>query len=231
MNKKIDVKNKILLFDLDGTLVDTEKLGQHVLEQFCVDKKITNLDSEIKQISQMIIGRTWKSAVQEIMQTFTLPFNPIDFEQELKANYKKLLHGGIDLIPGVHEKLAEFKEKSLFMGIVTGSAKEEVEVILKAEGLTQTFNRVWSSEHYPESKPSPSPFLTAFSEAQKFMRSASGYEIRPEDILVFEDSTAGMESAFKAGFSFIQVCHAHPNVKHDPRALFSIQDWHDITIS
>ena len=230
MKKKIDVKNKILLFDLDGTLVDTEKLGERVLEEYCVDKKITTLGSESKQISKLIVGRTWKSAVQEIIRSYSLSLDPVQFEQDLKAHYRKLLLAGIDLVPGIREKLLEFKEKSLFMGIVTGSAKDEVDVILKAEGLTHLFDRVWSSEFYSESKPSPAPFLTAFLETHQMMRSASGYHIQPEDVLVFEDSLAGMESASKAGFSFIQVCHAQPHLQLDPRALFSIQDWHDLVI-
>ena len=231
MQKKLDVKNKILLFDLDGTLVDTEKLGEQVIEDYCVDKKIFDQVENLKNISKLIVGRTWKSAVKEIIETYSLSIDPSQFEMDLKAHYRRLLTGGVDTIPGVHEKLHEFKSKSRFMGIVTGSAKEEVDVILNAEGLTHLFERVWSSEFYPESKPSPSPFLTAFSETQIHMRSASGMEILPENIIVFEDSVAGMESAYRAGFSFIQILHAHPHMKPDPRALFTIQDWRDLSLS
>lgn len=230
MNKKIDVKNKVLLFDLDGTLVDTEKLGEQALTQYCVDKNIFTQPEIIKNISKLIVGRTWKSAVQEIIETHQLSIDPTHFEQELKTHYRNLLNVGIELIPGLHEKLSEFKAKSHFMGIVTGSGKDEVDVILNAEGLTHYFNQIWSSEHYAESKPSPTPFLTAFEQVQNLMRSASGHEIRSQDIIVFEDSIAGMESAHRAGFSFIQVLHAHPEMKIDPRALFSIQDWHDLEI-
>lgn len=230
MIKKIDVKNKVLLFDLDGTLVDTEKLGEKALAHYCVDKNIFSDEDTLKKISKLIVGRTWKSAVQEIIETHQLSLDPTHFEQDLKTHYRNLLQLGVELIPGVHEKLSEFKAKSNFMGIVTGSARDEVDVILNAEGLTHLFDRIWSSEHYAESKPSPSPFLTAFEQAQNLMRSASGLEIRPEDIIVFEDSIAGMESAHRAGFSFIQVLHAHPEMRLDPRALFSIQDWHDLKI-
>jgi len=230
MTKKIDVKNKILLFDLDGTLVDTEKLGERVLREYCVDKKIFDQEEDLQKASQQIIGRTWKSAIQEVIKLYGLKIDAEQCEQDLKKHYRKLLDGGIDLIPGVKEKLSKFKAKSLFMGIVTGSAGVEVDAILNAEGLISVFDRVWSSETYSESKPSPVPFLTAFHETQSFMRSASGFEILPHDVIVFEDSIAGMESAAKAGFSFIQVLHAHPNARPDPRALFTIQDWHEIHI-
>ncbi len=230
MMKKLNVKNKILLFDLDGTLVDTEKLGEKVLEHYCVDHKIFDQVETIKNISKMIVGRTWKSAVQDIIKTYSLSLDPLQFEQDLKAHYRKMIVGGVDTVPGVHQKLLEFKAKSTFMGIVTGSAKEEVDVILNAEGLTRLFDQIWSSEHYLESKPSPAPFLTAFSETKNKMRSASGFELQSEDIIVFEDSLAGMQSAVSAGFSFIQVLHAHPTMKPDPRALFSIQDWNELII-
>ena len=230
MIKKIDVKNKILLFDLDGTLVDTEKLGEKVLREYFVDKKLFEQPETLNHISKMIVGRTWKSAVKDVIQTYSLSLDPERFEQDLKSHYRKLLLTGVDKIPGVRQKLPEFKAKSLFMGIVTGSAKDEVDVILNAEGLDTFFDQIWSSEFYPESKPSPSPFLTAFGETQNHMRSASGFEVSPSDVIVFEDSIAGMESAARAGFSFIQVLHAHPGIKPDPRALFSIQDWNDLKI-
>jgi beta-phosphoglucomutase-like phosphatase (HAD superfamily) len=60
------------------------------------------------------------------------------------------------------------------------------------------------------------------------LKKQSGKEISPQDVLVFEDSVAGMESAYRAGFSFVQVLHSHPGMTFDSRALFSIQDWQEI---
>lgn len=230
MGKSLDVKNKILLFDLDGTLVDTEKVGEQVLHRYCSENGLFTDPETLHQVSKMIVGRTWKAAVREITRNHSLRMDPERFENDLKFHYRELLKSGVEDIPGVHEKLLECRSQAMFMGIVTGSGQEEVELILKQQGMDSFFDQIWSSHHYTESKPSPVPFQTAFQEIRKNMRLASGFEIYPEDILVFEDSPAGMDSASRAGFAFVQILHSHPHLWPDPRALFSIKDWRELRI-
>jgi beta-phosphoglucomutase-like phosphatase (HAD superfamily) len=225
---KIDVRNKVLLLDFDGTLVDTEKLAIQVIEDYCVDKNLISQVGLLKNISRTIVGRTWKSAIEEMIRLHSLDLDAHRAEHELKDRYYQVLNKGVEWIPGVREKLLELKSKALFLGMVTGSSKNEVDVILGAEGNAHLFDQIWSSESYSVGKPSPEPFLNAFEQVRLNLKKQSGKEISPQDVLVFEDSVAGMESAYRAGFSFVQVLHSHPGMTFDSRALFSIQDWQEI---
>ncbi len=229
--KSIQVKNKVLLFDLDGTLVDTEKLAMKVISDYCVEKRLFTQESHLKNVSGMIVGRTWKSAIRDMILHYSLSLDPVQLEVDLKSKYRQQLYEGVELVPGVLRKLSEFKSMAHFMGIVTGSSRDEVEIILRSIGLESFFDQIWSAENYQEGKPSPLPFLTAFEEIRKKIHSESGMLIESQDVLVFEDSLAGMESSSSAGFPFIQVLHAHPLMPVDARALLSIQDWRDLIVN
>jgi beta-phosphoglucomutase-like phosphatase (HAD superfamily) len=229
--KSIQTRNKILLFDLDGTLVDTEKLAMKVISEYCAEKRLFSQDTYLKNVSELIIGRTWGSAIQDMILRYSLSLDPVQFEAELKSKYRQHLSRGVDLVPGVLEKLSELKSSAHFMGIVTGSSRDEVEIILRSKGMESFFDQIWSAENYLEGKPSPMPFLTAFEEIKTRMQSEVGMTIDPQDVIVFEDSIAGMESSSSAGFSFVQVLHSHPLMPLDVRALFSIQDWRDLKVS
>lgn len=230
MMKTIDAKNKVLLFDLDGTLVDTEKLAMTVIADYCVEKKLFSQEAPLKNISELIVGRTWKSAIRDFLSIYSLALDPDQLEADLKAKYRQQLNAGVEWIPGVIEKLSQFRSKAYFMGIVTGSSRDEVDIILKAHGAESWFDQIWAAENYAEGKPSPIPFLTAFQEISNRAKDSSGYEVHAHDVLVFEDSIAGMESSSQAGFPFVQVLHAHPSLQHDQRALMSIQDWRELKI-
>jgi beta-phosphoglucomutase-like phosphatase (HAD superfamily) len=51
-----------------------------------------------------------------------------------------------------------------------------------------------------------------------------------EQVIVFEDSSAGMESAHQAGVGFVQVSHESHSPPSDPRALVTIRDWFELRL-
>ncbi len=227
---KINVKDKILLLDFDGTLVDTEKLAMSVIEEYSLEKNLVSQVQSLKKVSQSIIGRTWQSAIREMVLNHFVGVDAAMLESELKKRYREKLNLGVEWIPGVHEKLKELRSSSLSMGIVTGSSKDEVEIILGAEGNTHLFDFIWTAEDYSESKPHPEPFLSAFEKVKQSLEGGNSQQWLPADVLVFEDSLAGMEAAHRAGFPFVQILHSHPEMPADPRALVTVRDWREIQI-
>ena len=213
----LDIRDKVLLFDFDGTLVETEILAQKVIKQYFIEK-----NSPYHAPSELIIGRTWQAAIASMHELARAAGATLDAPEilltEFKSRYEKALHGGVNLIPGFLECLPILKAQSRFMGIVTGSYHEEVKVVLNHHKLGSYFERIWAVGDYEKSKPDPSPYLTAIRELG----------VKPEDVIVFEDSKAGMESATRAGLSFVQMCYeVHAKVE-DSRAIRVLQNWHDL---
>ncbi len=219
MKKPVQIDDKILLFDFDGTIVETEVLAREVIETYFRERNST----EGSRFANLIVGKTWKLAVEEMQREATqigLHLGASDvLIREFKARYQERFHRGVNLIPGFEKWLPEFRKRSRFMGIVTGSDRSEVEAILGAHQINGVFDRIWGFGDYAESKPHPSPYLTALAEI--------GAD--PADVLVFEDSTAGMESAHRAGLGWIQVSHENHARIPDPRSLKVIRDWTEFT--
>ena len=220
MHKKLNIKDKILLFDFDGTLVETETLAKQVIDHYFVQK---NFPEQVP-FSDLIVGRTWKAATESIVdfaksRGFEIG-TPEELHQEFKTRYRERFEKGVRLIPGVLKKLPELQLKSRFMGIVTGSERDEVETILRSHQLEGFFERIWAYGDYEVSKPDPSPYLTAMRDLG----------CTPAEVYIFEDSKAGMESAHAAGVEWIQVAHEAHSLEPDSRSLQIIQDWEHLRI-
>lgn len=215
---KLNIKDKVLLFDFDGTLVETEFLAKKVVEQYFLGKKFP----EPLSFAEMIVGRTWKAATENMaVHASTLGLqleSPDALRTEFKKRYRELFVTGVKLIPGLKECLPRFKAEAKFIGIVTGSERDEVTTILKAHGLEPFFERIWAFGDYELSKPDPSPYLQALHDLGA----------KAADTLVFEDSVAGMESAVRAGLPFVQITHEAHAKEKDARALLVIEDWHQL---
>ena len=219
--KKIDIRNKVLLFDFDGTLVETESLAKQVIDDYFVQ----NHFSAPHSFSDFIVGRTWNAATQSMVEHARRQGHEIapaeELHREFKARYREQFEKGVRLIPGVLEKLAEMKPVCRFMGIVTGSERDEVNTILEAHGFAHFFDRIWAYGDYEHSKPDPSPYLQAMKDL--------GCS-KVQDVLVFEDSNAGMESAARAGLSWVQVAFEVHALKPDPRSILVIQNWNEFLL-
>lgn len=212
---KLKIENKVLLFDFDGTLVETEFLAKEVVSEYF---------SEIQfphpvPFSEMIVGRTWQAATENMIEhskSLGIALAPAaELTAEFKRRYREKFVRGVNIIPGLLECLPIFQAQSKFMGIVTGSDRDEVMTLLKAHNLEHFFSRIWAYGDYEKSKPDPSPYLQALRDLQ----------VAPADVWVFEDSDAGMESASRAGLAFVQVTHEAHAQTRDPRASLVIDNW------
>jgi HAD superfamily hydrolase (TIGR01509 family) len=220
MKKSLEIADKVLLFDFDGTLVETEILAREVVREYFHERGFEGAD----HFSNLIVGRTWKLAVDlMVAESRHLGFELGDPERvlnEFRDRYRARFKSGVSLIPGLLELLPVFRKKARFLGIVTGSERHEVEEILQSHGLMGFFDRIWGFGDYPESKPHPAPYLTAMQE----------HHFEPSEVIVFEDSKAGMESAYRAGLRWVQICHEAHAGEPDPRSMIALPDWRHLEI-
>jgi HAD superfamily hydrolase (TIGR01509 family) len=220
MENPLKIDEKVLLFDFDGTLVETEILASDVIGAWFQQKGFP----EREYFSSLIVGKTWKLAVEEMEREagrmgFSLG-DPEALVSEFKHLYQERCRQGVRLIPGFQEILGELRARARFLGIVTGSEKHEVQTILGKHGILGQFDQIWGFGDYEFSKPHPSPYLTALQASSA----------RAPDTLVFEDSKAGMESAHRAGLQWVQIAHESHAQEPDSRSLLVIPDWRSFKI-
>ena len=180
-----------ILFDLDGLLVDTETLGIQVAIQVCKELGIELTQDEQKSF----IGVTDEKFYQELFRRRKLDFDVGKILAKHFTIYEKLLKTILTPFQGASELPKILKNFGFKIGLVSGSTRNQILIILNDLEVVKFFDVIVSCEDITQSKPNPEGYLTAAHELQ----------ISPEDCLVLEDAETGVIAGKKAGMRVIGV--------------------------
>lgn len=185
---------KAVLFDMDGTLVDSEALTEQAMLALLSEGDIDTTGLDLVQFH----GVTWKRIANRLLELYPgVAPDPTSLAADIEARFQVLFETQPpDLIPGAE---AAFRAAaSVFPAsttIVTGSESRAVEVLLDRTGLRDVCVGYTSCDQYSRSKPDPQSYLMA----------AERLRVPPGACLVFEDSLPGMQAARAAGMSCIAI--------------------------
>ncbi len=179
-----------ILFDLDGTLIDTEYTAAVTIQQ-CF--KRWNIHVEMSD-ANYITGRKWEAAFEFLFKKYPLPVSEKTAEAMILTDYRAALDLELKTVPGsvecVRSLCGEFP-----LALVSGSHRAEILWALKKLGILDCFQVILGAEDYPMSKPAPDGYRKALG-----MMGAQA-----EHGLVFEDSNAGIASARAAGMRVVAI--------------------------
>ena len=189
-------KYKVVLFDVDGTVVMSEARNRDVIERLAAEHG-ANIE---KQDWSVIAG----NPEVQIWDWLKAKFNNIsiereDFSRQCRKNY---LTSSFNIVarPGIKKAIRYLKEQGVIVAAVSNSPRNLVEHGLKASGcfddmaLVLSENEVLDAGRRP--KPAPDPYLMA----------AEMLGVLPEECAVFEDSGTGVKSGVSARMTVIQFC-------------------------
>ena len=175
------------LFDLDGTLIDTESIALNA--NLSVFAELGHpVDPEFLH---GLIGKDGPTSA-EIIRARMPGIDMALLERELMRAFDHGIEQGLPLKPGVSEVLAGLDRTA---AIVTSSSARSARRKLALSGLDRIFDQVITLDDVAAAKPAPAPYLLA----------AERLGVRPGQCLVFEDSEVGAEAAFTAGCQVVQV--------------------------
>lgn len=189
--KSIEVPNYIkgLIFDCDGTLVDSMSLHMKAWEHALTQTgAVWDYDYFFSKN-----GMPGEDIVELYNQHFDIKLHPIKTvcaKEEYFRNHRK------DFLPiqPVVDIVLCYKEK-LPMAVASGSSRENVDIQLEALGIRSLFKAIVTADDDVKPKPAPDIFLKA----------AKRIDIPPKYCQVFEDGDLGLEAAKKAGMIAIDV--------------------------
>lgn len=185
---------KAVIFDVDGTLVDSMWIWKQVDIDFLARR---NIDLPV-DLQKDIEGMSYTGTAEYFKERFNLPDSVEEIKEEWRQMADDLYHSKIALKTGVKELLSVIKERGLKIGIATSNSRELVATMTKTHGIEEYFQSIRTSCEVPRSKPFPDVYL----------KTAEDLGVEPKDCLVFEDTIAGATAAKAAGMRVIAVYDA-----------------------
>jgi HAD superfamily hydrolase (TIGR01509 family) len=205
--------HRVLLFDLDGTLAETDSLhlptwveallphGIEVDETFYRDNISGRANAEI--VGNLLPNLSAREG-REIVET-------------KEAGFRERA-GDLEPLPGLLDFLESAKGRGLRTALVTNAPSENVGAVLLALGLEDFFDAVVPAEEVRAAKPDPEPYRTALEKL--------GAD--PEDALAFEDSVSGIASAVGAGIPTVGIASTQrPERLREAGAVTVAKDFTD----
>ncbi|MEM7756581.1 MAG: HAD-IA family hydrolase [Cyanobacteria bacterium P01_A01_bin.40] len=186
---------KAILFDLDGTLADTDSIHFAVWQDILVR---FDLDIDRAFYRQRISGRTNSKIIKDIVPQLTLE-EAWKLATEKEETFRRIANSMLPT-PGLDQLVDLTERAALKRAVVTNAPEDNAIYMLKVLRLTETFPTVIMAKDAPPGKPDPAPYQLALERL----------EVRSKQAIAFEDSTAGIHSAVGAGIYTIGITSSHP---------------------
>jgi len=200
-----------ILFDLDGTLADTDSIHFAVWQDLLVRYDL-EIDRSFYQ--KRISGRTNAKIIKDILPQLSLE-EAWQLATEKEENYRRIA-GSLKPMPGLDRVIKLAENTSIKSAVVTNAPYENAVYMLKILQLTDTFPMVIMAEDAPPGKPDPAPYQLALTRLG----------VESQNAIAFEDSAAGIRSAVGAGIYTIGITSSHsPEYLIAAGANMTVQDF------
>lgn len=184
-----------VIFDLDGTLIDSMTIWSKIDREFLRENGITDPPDDI---SDRVRKMTFDEAAQYFIEEFRLECTKEYVIKRISELVRIEYEQNIQLKPYVIEMLDLLDSCGIPYGIATASHKNLAQAVLKRCGIADRFKFILTDAEYPLGKNYPDIFLGG----------ASLLGLQPKDVLVIEDSLHCVETAVNAGFPTAAVYDA-----------------------
>lgn len=199
-----------LLFDLDGTVADTDPVHQRAWLEVLASHGVQG-DSEFYRTR--IAGRRNAEIVASVLPWLSADA-AVQLAEHKEALFRERAAQGLSALRGLHELLAAAQQRGWATALVTNAPRANVQHVLSALGLQ--FPLLVLAEDLAHGKPHPQPYLSALSQLR----------VGPEQAVAFEDSPSGVRSAVAAGIATVGLLTGHsPEALLDAGAQLCVDDF------
>lgn len=202
---------KNILFDLDGTLADSEEL---IIKSFQHIYKIFKGREEDETILRGTFGGTLKDVIDA---NFDEPFETVireyrNYHYENFDKYMRLFDGAEDLVKALYEK-------GYTLGIVTSRLEHTAMKILHMHGIREYFSSIVTADMCENHKPHPEPMLKCLEELNA----------KSEETIYIGDTVFDIESARNSGVKSVLVTwNEYDHLDDSVKADYEISSYDEI---
>jgi beta-phosphoglucomutase len=204
-----------VIFDMDGTLVDSEIFTAAAVTELCAEYDIEGVDIDCAEFE----GVSWEIISEEIIRHFPDMNATPRMADRLNEIYHRML---VNEPPRIVRKARETviaADKQMQTAIVSSSNRKSIEETIRRMDIAEFIRFYIGAEDCHDTKPAPDGFL----EAARLM------QVAPHECLVFEDSIPGLQAAQNAGMQAVAVTQGKSNIdQHVALSDMIIVDYSDL---
>ena len=182
-----------LLFDMDGLLLDTERVAQAAFRSAC--KGLGIAPSEADAVFLTLVGSSGAVTRARVAEWLAPDVDLPAFHADWDREFSGLLATGVPRKPGVAVVIADLAAAGYPMAVVTSTRGDPARRHLSHAGLLAHFTHVTGGDEVSANKPDPAPYA----------ETAVRLGVVPTACVAFEDSDRGIASAVAAGCRSVQI--------------------------
>lgn len=183
---------KAVIFDMDGLMLDSQKIAFEAWRTAAADHGFDLSD----ELNLSLAGRSDRDSVKILRSAFGPEFPLEKIRGRARALFFDYANNiGIPVKDGLMEILNFLDKKNIETAVATSTEREECIDVLEKSGLVHRFKVIVCGDEIDKAKPEPDIFL----------RTSNLLYARPDECIVLEDSTAGIQAAHAAGMITIMV--------------------------
>lgn len=201
---------------MDGLLIDTERKAWYVGKMEIAKEYGINLTP---QLSIEFTGSNRQLLESQLKEHFGQDFPAQEFMDKLEKYYENYcLNKEITLRPGVIEFLDFLKQNNILIALGTSTRSNLAQIAIQKAGIDNYFDYKVYGNQVKHGKPDPETYL----------KSVEHFGLKPEECIVFEDSSVGAQAAYNGNINLIMVPDVkQPNDLDRKKALAIIDSLQD----
>jgi HAD superfamily hydrolase (TIGR01509 family) len=209
---------KAAIFDMDGTMVDSEIIQSQGFESVLLDE-YGIVAEKTEHGTVHTPGMTSNEIWEMLKQKYGFEADADELTAKKRMAVMAALEADIEPMPGLIDVLTDLQTHDVVMAIATSAKRERAILIAQKLGVAGYFACNISGDDVDKVKPAPDAYVAA----------AESLKILPRECVVFEDTDVGVEAGKAAGMKVIAIPNLYTNKMNFAQADLVVESLEDVS--